>query len=98
MIEYESESGALTASGRQTATIKAAVKILFDAPEVECTKLLKAAQFEVTAGGTMKGDITHTGGSLPSNGKVLHTHKHPDDSGGETGMGAPLGQPQNTPA
>jgi phage baseplate assembly protein gpV len=33
----------------------------------------------------MKGDITHTGGSLSSNGKVLHLHKHPGDSGGETG-------------
>jgi len=88
VIEYEPKSGALTATGIQTATIRAAVTILFDAPEVECTKLLKAAQLEVTEGGTMKGDITHTGGSLSSNGKVLHSHKHPGDSGGETG--APL--------
>ncbi|ELN3757925.1 phage baseplate protein, partial [Escherichia coli] len=26
-----------------------------------------------------------TGGELSSNGKVLHTHKHPGDSGGTTG-------------
>lgn len=88
VIEYEPETGALTATGIQTATIKAAVKILFNSPEVECTALLKTAQLEVTDGGTMKGNITHTGGSLSSNGKVLHTHKHPGDSGGQTG--APL--------
>ena len=88
VIEYEPETGALIATGIQTATIKAAVKILFDSPEVECTALLKTAQLEVTDGGTMKGNVTHTGGSLSSNGKVLHTHKHPGDSGGLTG--APL--------
>lgn len=38
MIEYEPESRALTATGIQTASIKAAVKILFDTPEVECSK------------------------------------------------------------
>lgn len=32
----------------------------------------------------MKGDVTHTGGGLSSYGKVLHKHKHPGDSGGET--------------
>ena len=85
VIEYEPETGALTATGIQTATIKAAVKILFDSPEVECTTLLKTAQLEVTQGGTMKGDVTHTGGSLSSNGKVLHKHKHSGDSGGQTG-------------
>jgi len=85
VIEYEPENGALTATGIQTATIKAAVKILFDSPEVECTTLLKTAQLEVTKGGTMKGDVTHTDGNLSSNGKVLHKHKHPGDSGGQTG-------------
>ncbi|KAA5944004.1 phage baseplate assembly protein V [Pantoea sp. Bo_2] len=85
VIEYEPKTGALTATGIQTATIKAAVKILFDSPEVECTTLLKTAQLEVTKGGTMKGDVTHTGGNLSSNGKVLHKHKHPGDSGGQTG-------------
>ncbi|MEZ3415894.1 phage baseplate assembly protein V [Pantoea dispersa] len=85
MIEYEPATGALSATGIQTATIKAAVKILFDSPEVECTALLKTAQLEVTQGGTMKGDVTHSDGSLSSNGKVLHTHKHPGDSGGQTG-------------
>lgn len=76
VIEYEPETGALTATGIQTATIKAAVKILFDSPEVECTTLLKTAQLEVTEGGTMKGNVTHTGGKLSSNGVVLDDHDH----------------------
>lgn len=76
VIEYEPESGALTATGIRTATIKAAVKILFDSPEVECTRLLKTAQLEVTQGGTMKGDVSHSGGSLSSNGIVVDAHQH----------------------
>ncbi|WP_210452069.1 phage baseplate assembly protein V [Pantoea ananatis] len=88
VIEYEPATGALKAEGIQTATIKAAVKILLDTPEVECTTLLKTATLEVTQGGTMKGDVSHSGGSFASNGKVLHTHQHPGDSGGTTG--APL--------
>ena len=85
VIEYEPANGALTASGIQTATINAAVQVLLDSPLVECTQLLRTAQLDVTGGGTMKGDVTHTGGNLSSNGKVLHLHKHPGDSGGQTG-------------
>lgn len=88
VIEYEPATGGLTASGIKTATINAAVKVLLDTPLVECTQLLKTAQFEVTQGGKMSGNIEHSGGNLSSNGKVLHTHKHPGDSGGQTG--APL--------
>lgn len=76
VIEYEPETGSLTANGIQTATIKAAVKILFDSPEVECTALLKTAQLEVTKGGTMRGDVTHSGGKLSSNGVVVDDHDH----------------------
>lgn len=76
VIEYEPKNGALMATGIQTATIKAAVKILFDSPEVECTTLLKTATLEVTKGGTMKGNVTHTGGSLSSNGVVVDDHDH----------------------
>lgn len=103
VIEYEPETAALTVSGIKTAdvtasdsiavtvpmvTVKAETRITLDTPEVVCTNKLTTGSLEVTKGGTMKGDITHTGGSLSSNGKVLHLHKHPGDSGGETG--APL--------
>lgn len=100
VIEYEPETSALTVNGIKTADVtasdsitatvpvvlvKAATRITLDTPEVVCTNKLITATLEVQKGGTMKGDITHTGGSLSSNGKVLHTHKHPGDSGGETG-------------
>lgn len=100
VIEYEPETSALTVSGIKTADVtasdsitatvpvvlvKAATRITLDTPEVVCTNKLITATLEVQKGGTMKGNITHTDGSLSSNGKVLHTHKHPGDSGGETG-------------
>ncbi|WYC18411.1 baseplate assembly protein [Yersinia phage vB_YpM_MDG45] len=100
VIEYEPETGALTVSGIKTADVtasesitatvplvlvKASTSITLDTPEVICTNKLTTATLEVQKGGTMKGNIEHTGGSLSSNGKVLHTHKHPGDSGGTTG-------------
>ncbi|MFJ5318278.1 phage baseplate assembly protein V [Pectobacterium versatile] len=103
VIEYEPETGALTVSGIKTATItasesltatvplvtvNASTRITLDTPEVVCTNKLITGTLEVKQGGKMSGNIEHSGGSLSSNGKVLHTHKHPGDSGGITG--APL--------
>ena len=100
VIEYEPETSALTVSGIKTADVtasesiiatvplvlvKASTSITLDTPEVICTNKLTTTTLEVQKGGTMKGNIEHTGGSLSSNGKVLHTHKHPGDSGGTTG-------------
>lgn len=100
VIEYEPESGALTVSGIKTANVtasdsitatvpvvlvKASTRITLDTPEVVCTNKLTTGTLEVQKGGTMSGNIEHTGGSLSSNGKVLHLHKHPGDSGGTTG-------------
>lgn len=88
VIEYEPENGALKATGIQTATIQAAVKIVLDSPEVECSMLLKTATLEVTQGSTMKGDVQHSGGSFSSNGVVVHSHKHGGvKSGGDTSGG-----------
>lgn len=103
VIEYEPDTSALTVSGIKTADITASesitatvpmvlvradTRITLDTPEVVCTNKLITGSIEVQKGGTMKGNIDHSGGNLSSNGKVLHTHKHPGDSGGETG--APL--------
>lgn len=76
VIEYEPETGALTATGIQTASIKAAVKILFDSPEVECTAHLKAKTFDFSEGGKMTGDVEHSGGKLASNGVIVDDHDH----------------------
>ncbi|MEH0875619.1 phage baseplate assembly protein V [Pectobacterium cacticida] len=103
VIEYEPATGALTVSGIKTAditasesltatvplvTVRASTRITLDSPEVVCTNKLTTGTLEVQQGGTMRGNIQHSGGSLSSNGKVLHTHRHPGDSGGVTG--APL--------
>lgn len=100
VIEYEPENSALTVSGIKTANVtasdsitttvpvvlvKASTRITLDTPEVVCTNKLTTGTLEVQKGGTMSGNIEHTGGSLSSNGKVLHLHKHPGDSGGITG-------------
>lgn len=75
-FSYDAEAGALSASGMKTATIQAETKITLDAPEVECTNHLKAKTFDFTEGGTMAGDVTHTGGALKSNGVQVDDHDH----------------------
>jgi len=91
VIEYEPATGALIATGMKTATIEAiesvsvatkvvlvnaSEKITLDTPLVECTNHLKAATFELTEGGTMRGNITHTGGSFTSNSVQVDNHDH----------------------
>ncbi|MRT03177.1 phage baseplate assembly protein V [Ewingella americana] len=99
VIEYEPETGALLATGIKSATVNAAEKvavtsplvsvvaetrITLDTPEVVCTNKLTTGSIEVKQGGTMTGNIKHSGGGITSNGIVLHTHKH---GGVQTGGG-----------
>jgi len=105
VMEYEPDTGALSVTGIKTAsvvastsvsvtapnvTVKASQKITLDTPEVVCTNKLTTGSLEVKQGGTMTGNISHSGGSLSSNGIALHTHKH---SGVQTG-GGNTGAPQ----
>jgi phage baseplate assembly protein V len=91
VIEYEPDSGALTVSGIKTADVtasesitatvpvvlvKASTRITLDTPEVVCTNKLITGSLEVQKGGTMKGDITHTGGKFISNGVQADDHAH----------------------
>jgi len=91
VIEYEPDGGALTVSGIKTADItasdsltatvpvvlvKAETRITLDTPEVVCTNKLITGSLEVQKGGTMKGDITHTGGKFISNGVQADDHAH----------------------
>jgi phage baseplate assembly protein V len=99
VMEYEPESGALSVTGIKTAsvmastsvsvtapnvTVTASEKITLDTPEVVCTNKLTTGSLEVKQGGKMSGNISHSGGSLTSNGIALHTHKH---GGVQTGGG-----------
>jgi len=91
VIEYEPQTGALLASGIKSATVNASEKvavtsplitcvattrITLDAPEVVCTNKLTTSTIDIKKGGTMTGNLSHSGGSITSNGTVLHTHKH----------------------
>lgn len=91
IIEYEPESGALTVSGIKTAditasgsvavtvpvvTVRAETRITLDTPEVICTSKLITGTLEVQQGGTMKGNISHSGGALTSNGVQVDSHNH----------------------
>ncbi|RSV92433.1 phage baseplate assembly protein V [Klebsiella aerogenes] len=91
VIEYEPETGALTVSGIKTADVtasdsitatvpvvlvKAETRITLDTPEVVCTNKLTTCTLEVQKGGTMRGNIEHTGGRFTSNGVQADDHDH----------------------
>lgn len=91
MIEYEPATGALTVSGIKTATltasesvtatapqvtVNASTRITLDTPEVVCTNKLITGTLEVKQGGTMSGNIQHSGGAFTSNGVQVDKHNH----------------------
>ncbi|OAT32119.1 baseplate assembly protein V [Buttiauxella brennerae ATCC 51605] len=105
VIEYEPETSALTVSGIKTATVtasesvdvtvplvtvKASQQITLDTPEVVCTNKLTTGTLEVQQGGTMSGNITHSGGTLSSNGIVVDTHQHSGVKSGSDNSGGPV--------
>lgn len=75
-FRYDADAGALEVSGIKTAKLTAEVKVILDAPLVECTELLKTKRFDVTEGGEMRGDFNHTGGAFISNGVKADDHDH----------------------
>ena len=91
VIEYEPQSGALSAVGIKTAQItasesltatvpqvlvKSQTRITLDTPEVVCTSKLITASLEVQQGGKMSGNIEHSGGAFTSNGVKVDDHAH----------------------
>lgn len=90
VIRYDAAAGLLDVTGIKNAHIQASVGVTLETPKVECTQHLKARTFEFTNGGTIAGNVTHSGGSMTSNGVVAHTHQH----GGVKGGGDMSGGPQ----
>ncbi|WP_024554320.1 phage baseplate assembly protein V [Franconibacter helveticus 513] len=85
-IEYEPESGRYL--------VKAGANIVFEAPE---SIQLKTSEFVVDADRTrinsevvINGDVTQSGGSMSSNGVVVHTHKHSGVERGSSNSGGPV--------
>lgn len=105
VIEYEPETGELTVTGIQKATVNAAQKIdatapevtvtastqiNFNTPKVVCSDNLTCATLNVEKGGEMTGNFTHTGGCINSNGVTLHTHKHGGVERGNSNTDTPV--------
>lgn len=98
VISYDHSSGALVASGIQTARIQAGVSVTLDTPLTHCTGKLTVDDLLTYGNGlagtggananNITGNLTHTSGNLSSNGKVLHTHTHTgvQPGSGNTGM------------
>ncbi|HCQ7474755.1 phage baseplate assembly protein V [Klebsiella michiganensis] len=87
-FRYDAEVGALQVKGIKSAVVEASVKITMDTPEVECTNLLTTKNLNVTEGGEMHGDITHTGGAFTSNGVQVDDHNHGEvERGGDWTVG-----------
>lgn len=88
MFLYDAEAGALQVKGIKSAVVEASVKITLDTPEVECTNLLTTKNLNVTEGGEMHGDVTHTGGAFTSNGVQVDDHNHGEvERGGDWTVG-----------
>ncbi|MBZ3682615.1 phage baseplate assembly protein V [Providencia rettgeri] len=105
IIEYEPATGALKATGIKTANIEASEQVSattkvvivnaskqinLTTPKVICSQNLTCATLNVTEGGEMTGNFTHTGGAIKSNGITLHGHTH----GGVRSGGESTGKPQ----
>ncbi|ELV2795559.1 phage baseplate assembly protein V [Enterobacter ludwigii] len=75
VIEYEPKSSALI-TATVPVVVKASSRITLDTPEVVCTNKLTTVTLEVQKGGTMSGNIEHTGGTLKSNGVQVDSHAH----------------------
>ncbi|WP_240104472.1 phage baseplate assembly protein V [Escherichia coli] len=88
-IRYDADKSALSAGGMKTATLQASVSVTLDTPVTECTNHLKTATIEVTEGGKMSGNFTHSGGNFTSNGVTVHTHKHGGVESGDSATGGP---------
>ena len=104
IFEYEPKTSALNVGGIKTAVINASQKvdvtapevsctastrITLDTPEVVCTHKLTTGSLDVKQGGTLTGNITHSGGSLISNGIIVHTHRHSGVQSGNGQTGGP---------
>ncbi|ACS85877.1 phage baseplate assembly protein V [Musicola paradisiaca] len=105
VMEYEPATGALIVAGIKTASVTAAEsvvvttknvtvnaieRITLATPEVVCTHKLITQTLEVQQGGSITGNMTHSGGSLTSNGIVAHTHQHSGVQSGGGTTGGPL--------
>jgi len=82
-FSYDADAGALAASGIKTAEIAASVSVTLRAPLVECTEQLRAKTLDITDGGQLAGEFTHSG-KFTSNGVQVDNHTHGGVKSGES--------------
>lgn len=80
-------------------TVQNTPLVTLDTPQVHCTGALTVDDLLTYSNGlagtggtnanTISGNLTHSSGSLSSNGKVLHTHTHSGVQAGGSNTGAP---------
>ncbi|MGI8465609.1 phage baseplate assembly protein V [Pectobacterium punjabense] len=73
---YDANTSTMTVKGVKRVIVEAVESITLDTPKVICTQHLSTQTLSVEKGGTMKGNITHTGGKMSSNGVVVDSHDH----------------------
>ncbi|SAK12525.1 phage baseplate assembly protein V [Burkholderia multivorans] len=102
-VAYDAQTGHLTVTGIKTATVQGSGTLTFDMPKVVFTgdvtiegagtvmKLLSYMAGLAGEGGdvgtVLRGNITHEGGTLRSNGVSVDQHDHVDSMGGTTSKG-----------
>lgn len=86
VLQYNPDDGGFLLQGAKTAHVSVSGKTTWDCPETEFTGVVKAVSLQISQGGEMKGNITHTGGQFSSNGVVVdaHTHGGVQTGGGDT--------------
>ncbi|MBT0961665.1 phage baseplate assembly protein V [Denitromonas iodatirespirans] len=99
-IAYDHATGALTATGVQTATLQSAGLVTIDAPDTHITGTLTVDQLLTygnglsgtggSNGNQISGDFTHASGQLSSNGIVLDSHQHTGVQPGGSTTGGPV--------
>ncbi|MDP3579140.1 phage baseplate assembly protein V [Methyloversatilis sp.] len=98
-VRYNHSTGALSVTGVQTAVIQAEVQVTIDAPHTHVTGTLTVDDLLSYHNGIagdggendnlINGTFSHAGGTLSSNGIVLHTHTHTGVQPGSGNTGGP---------
>ncbi|WP_312110639.1 phage baseplate assembly protein V, partial [Pantoea septica] len=84
-FQYEPETGQLLIKNIKSVRIEAAdgIQLITEQFGVD------ADQTRINSETVMNGDVTHGGGSMSSNGVVVHTHKHGGVKSGTDMSGGP---------
>lgn len=90
VLQYNPDDSSFLLSGAKTARIQVEEKTTWDCPDTEFLGKVTAKSLNITEGGEMQGDITHSAGSFTSNGVQIDDHKHSGVKAGGDESGGPV--------